>query len=117
MANTRFYLDERGAKPNTPRVLKVAIAHKGSSALVSLSVKLLPNQWDGKKQRVVNHPDQMLTNVYISSIKQQIDTILLNLANEGKLGTMKASEIRSYIDLELNPEKKNAKQNLLQCDS
>lgn len=110
MANTRFYLDERGAKPNTPRVLKVAIAHKGSSALVSLSVKLLPNQWDGKKQRVVNHPDQMLTNVYISSIKQQIDTILLNLANEGKLGTMKASEIRSYIDLELNPERVEARE-------
>ena len=111
MANTRFYLDARGAKSNTPRVLKIAIAHKGNSSLISLPVKLLPNQWDNKKQRVINHSDQMLVNVYISGIKQQIDTMLLTLANEGRLGNMQPTELKVYIDSKLNPEKAEAKEN------
>ena len=111
MANSRFYLDARGAKPDTPRVLKIAIAHKGQSVLISLSVKVLPNQWDSKKQRVINHSDQMLVNVYISGIKQQVDTILLSLANDGRLGKMQPSELKAYIDSQLNPEKAEAKEN------
>ena len=96
MANTRF------------KVLKIAIAHKGQSVLISLSVKLLPNQWDKKKQRVINHNDQMLVNVYISNVKQQVDTMLLSLANEGRLGSMQPAEIKSYIEAQLNPEKAEA---------
>ena len=110
MANTRFYLDVRGAKPDTAKVLKIAIAHKGQSVLISLSVKLLPNQWDKKKQRVINHNDQMLVNVYISNVKQQVDTMLLSLANEGRLGSMQPAEIKSYIEAQLNPEKAEAKE-------
>lgn len=110
MANTRFYLDERGAKVNNPRVLKIAIAHKGMTALISLSVKLLPNQWDSRKLRVVNHPDQMLMNVYITNIKQQVDTIILNLANEGRLGEMTTAEVKGFIDNQLNPEKAKEKE-------
>ena len=81
MANTRFYLDERNSKGLKPSVLKVVIAHKGKSALVSLDAKIIPNQWDGKKSRVINHPDQMLMNVYISNVKQQIDTMILSLVH------------------------------------
>ena len=110
MANTRFYLDVRCAKPNTARVLKIAIAHKGQSLLISLNVKLLPNQWDIKKMRVVNHPDQMLTNVYISGIKQQVDTYILELANEGRLGEMTTVELRNHIQDKLNPEKAEQKE-------
>ena len=111
MANTRFYLDVRGAKPNTPRVLKIAIAHKGQSVLISLSVKLLPNQWDKNKQRVINHNDQMLVNVYMTNVKHQVDTILLTLANEGRLGSMSPAEIKAHIERELNPEKAEVKEN------
>ncbi|MBQ5466929.1 MAG: recombinase, partial [Muribaculaceae bacterium] len=82
MANTRFYLDERGGKNDKPRVLKIAIAHKHKASYISLNVKILPDQWDSKKLRVVNHPDQMLMNVYISGVKQKIDTMLLTLAND-----------------------------------
>ena len=110
MANTRFYLDERSSKGLKPSVLKVVIAHKGKSALVSLDAKIFPNQWDGKKSRVINHPDQMLMNVYISNVKQQIDTMILTLANEGRLNSMSAVEIKQFIDMQLHPEKHQAKE-------
>ena len=105
MANTRFFLDERGSQAGSPCVLKVAIAHKQKTAYLSLSAKLLPSQWDNVKLRVVNHPDQMLLNVYVSGIKQQVDTLLLELARDGKLDSMTAAQIKAHCELALNPEK------------
>ena len=110
MANSRFYLDERKTKAGNPCVLKIGIAHKKMSAFISLDVKLLPNQWDGTRMRVVNHPDQMLMNVYITGVKQQVDTIILTLANEGKLGSMGTAELKNYIYYQLNPEKAEVKE-------
>lgn len=109
MANTRFYLDERKSKNGKPSVLKIAIAHKGISALISLNAKIFPNQWDVKKERVVSHPEAMLMNVYIQGVKRQVDTIILSLANDGKLHTMSAAEIRGHVQELLDPEKAAAK--------
>ncbi|MBR0023754.1 MAG: site-specific integrase [Muribaculaceae bacterium] len=111
MANSRFYLDERKTKAGNPCVLKIGIAHKGMSAFISLDARIFPNQWDAKKMRVVNHPDQMLMNVYIAGVKQQVDTIILTLANEGKLGSMGTAALKNYILYQLQPEKAEAKEN------
>ena len=105
MASTRFFLDERGSKADSPSVLKVAIAHKHKTAYLSLSAKLFSSQWDNSKMKVVNHPDQMLLNVYISGIKQQVDTLILELTREGKIETMTAADIKAHCELALNPEK------------
>ena len=109
MANTRFYLDERVQSANGC-VLKIAIAHKGKSALISLDAKLLPSQWDNSKCKVVNHPDQQLLNLYISGIKQKIDTIIFMLNHAGRLKSMTASEIKAHIEREMNPEQAEAEE-------
>lgn len=105
MANTRLFLDERRTKKGSKSVLKIAIAHQAQTAYISVKVKLLPNQWDSKKLKVVNHPNQMLLNAHISSVKQQVDTILLSLANEGRISSMSASEIKAYIEVKIDPAK------------
>lgn len=105
MANTRLFLDERRTKKGSKSVLKIAIAHQAQTAYISVKVKLLPNQWDNKKLKVVNHPNQMLLNAHISSVKQQVDTILLSLANEGRISSMSASEIKAYIEVKIDPAK------------
>lgn len=110
MANSRLYLDERKVKSGNPCVLKIGIAHKKMSAYISLDVKILPNQWDYKKLRVVNHPDQILMNAYITNVKRLVDTTILSLANEGKLGSMGTAELKNYILYQLNPEKAEAKE-------
>ena len=111
MANTRFYLDERKTKANKPCVLKVAIAHHGVTALISLDAKVLPHQWDSKKLRVINHPDEMLMNLHITHTKQLIDTAILSLAHEGCLDTMKASEVKSRVLDKLKPERVEVREN------
>lgn len=105
MANTRLFLDERRTKKGSKSVLKIAIAHQAQTAYISVKVKLLPNQWDNKKLKVVNHPNQMLLNAHISSVKQQVDTILLSLTNEGRITSMSASEIKAYIEVKIDPAK------------
>lgn len=109
MANTRFYLDERRTKSGNPSKLKIAIAQKGVSALISLNAKIYPNQWDVSREKVVNHPDAMLMNVYIQGVKRQVDTIILSLANDGELRSLSASQLRNYIQDRLEPEKAAAK--------
>ncbi len=47
----------------------------------------------------------MLMNVYIQGEKRQVDTIILSLANDGKLHSMSASQIRQHIQDMMNPEK------------
>lgn len=44
MATTRFYLDRRKAREGQPAVLKLAIAHRHQTVLISLDVRLLPSQ-------------------------------------------------------------------------
>ena len=97
MAKTRFYLDERKSKNGSPRVLKIGLAHKGMSAYISLDAKLFPEQWDPVKERVVGHPDQQVLNVYISGVKQRVDSIILLLANDGRLRQMGTAQLKNYI--------------------
>ena len=110
MASTRFYLDER-KKSSNGCVLKIAIAHKCKSALISLDARLMPNQWDGKKAKVVNHSDQHLLNIYITGIKQKIDTVIYSLMNEDRLNSMSAQDLKAYIERELHPEVAEREQN------
>ena len=105
MANTRLFLDVRGAKNGKPCVLKIAIAHKKKTALISLDVKLLPDkEWDPVKERVINHPEKLTLNSYISKVRSQIDSFILQLTNECRINSLTASEIKALCDEELHPE-------------
>ena len=105
MAQTRFYLDTRRTKPGSPSLLKVAIAHQHQAAFITLAAKLFPNQWDNEKAKVVSHPEEKRLNIYILGVKQQVDRAIITLADTGQLATMSASDVKRYIDAQLNPEK------------
>ena len=110
MANSRFYLDERKAQENKPRVLKIAIAHRGNTSLISLSVRILPSQWDNINQQIINHPDHKLLNAFITSIKNKVDAIILYLESEGTLGSMTTAELKNHIHDKLNPDRANERE-------
>lgn len=110
MANTRFFLDTRRTKAGSPSLLKVAIAHLKKTAYITLEAKLLPNQWDVLRNKVVNHPEQKLLNVYINGMKQQVDHILLQLTESGQVARMDVYDIRDYVDNILNPKEEDAEE-------
>lgn len=107
MANTKFYFDCRRTKPGHPSVLKIAIGHKNTTAYISLDAKLMPEEWDNVRERVINHPDKQVLNAYINEVKQKVDSIIINLTRDGKLRGMTAKEIKDIAVAELNPEEKN----------
>ena len=111
MANTRLFLDSRRTKEGKPALLKIAIAQKEKTAYITLDVKLLPGkEWDPVKERVINHPEKLTLNSYITKVRSQIDSFILQLTNEGRINSLTASEIKALCDEELHPEKKEAKQ-------
>lgn len=108
MANTRFFLDTRNAKDGKPCVLKIAIAHKKKTALISLDVRLDPKtQWVDDK--VVEHDDKFVLNTYINRIKNAIDSRIIQWQNDGSMAKMTASDIKARCEEELMPEKKKEK--------
>lgn len=109
MANSRFFLDTRRVKPGSPANLKVAIAHLKKTAYIPLKAKLFPEQWDATRSVVVNHPEEKLLNLYISSVKQQVDRTIILLADSGVLKSMDVVDIKQEVERRLDPEKAEEK--------
>ncbi|MDL2223105.1 site-specific integrase [Bacteroidales bacterium OttesenSCG-928-M11] len=103
MATTKFYLDKRSKRKDGSSPLKLGITHKQTSALISTSVFLTPEQWDKDKDRVVNHPRKQSLNNYLTRFSLDVETELLNLQLE-RLGRLNASAIKKEIMKRINPE-------------
>ena len=104
MAKAKFFLDTRRSKPGSPSVLKVAIGHRDKTAYISLTARLLPEQWDADHSLVVNHHEQQLLNIYIMGVMQQVERTIFILADNGGLQSMTANDIKLEIERKLNPE-------------
>lgn len=105
MASTKFYLDCRKGRADSPRVLKITVTHHSKPAQISLDLRLLPTQWDEKKQKIIKHPEAQRLNVYINKKKQDVDKILLRLASDERINQMTATELKAYIVIQMDPEK------------
>ena len=97
MASTKFYLDTRNTEWGQEAPLKLTIIHKGIPSQLNLNIKLLPSQWDIKALKIINHPQKLMLNSYITRRKLGADNAILELAEQGRLGTMSAKDIRDYV--------------------
>lgn len=113
MARTKLYLDTRAVKDGKPAPLKIAINKKSKTALISLHVLLLPNQWDKRSGKVINHLNRLFLNNYITRRMLDVDTLVLKLAESGEIANMNALDIKNYILQQLSPAKQeNSKERL-----
>ncbi len=104
MATTKFYLDTRAVKGESHAPLKVVITKHGHASYISLDVKLLPSQWDEKKQRVINIENQSKINNYINNRKLQIDNAIMELSSHGELTKMTSTQIKNKVKSYLDPK-------------
>lgn len=104
MATTRLYLDSRKVKRGEPAPLTISVTKNGVAAYIPLQVKILPSQWDAKTGKVKDNPNKTVLNAYIQSIKQKVDTLLLQLTANGELHRLSAIEIRNIIKERLDPK-------------
>ena len=103
MVSSRLYLDIRRPDKNGRGALRVVITKNGTTAMMSLGIKLLPEQWNGRE--VVNHPEMKLLNSAIRIKVGNIEKALLTLSVDGRFAGKKAAEVLSLIEEELDPDK------------
>ena len=108
MVTTKFYLDTRKVlKGGQGFSLRINITQNRKIASYPLGIVLSEKQWNAQSEKVVGHPEAMMYNKFIASRKVEVDTIILKLADEGKIGDMTAVQIRDYIQSVLNPKEKS----------
>ena len=98
MATTKFYLDTRATAKGKSAPLKLAITKNGKTALLHLNISLLPEQWEKKTGKIINHPNKMFLNTYITRRKLDADSELLKLIESGEYAKMKALDIKNHIE-------------------
>lgn len=105
MVTTKFYLDTRKVlKGGQGYSLRINITQNRKIASYPLGISLTEKQWNAQTEKVVGHPEAMMYNKFIAARKIEVDTIILKLADEGKLADMSAVQIRDYIQSVINPQ-------------
>ena len=74
---------------------------------MSLNIKLMPDEWDAVKQRVINHPQRVMLNNYLSRRMLKVNELLMSLAENGRLGYMTAFDIKRMITNEAQRDAAN----------
>lgn len=93
----KIYLDKRSSKRGDEAPLKIGINKQGSSAYINLGVKILPTQWDPKKERIKNRPDKATLQSYIDTQKSTVSNIILELLKQGELTKLTATQIKNKV--------------------
>lgn len=100
--NIGIYLDTRSVKSDKTSPLKFAITHNGKSALLSSGICVLRSQWDAKAEKITSHPNKSVLNSFLMRRVLDMQAAVLPLAENGRLATMSAKEIKDYLQTELS---------------
>ncbi len=80
-------------------------------------MKLLPNQWDAERMRVINHPNAKVLSLHVLNVWQIVERTIVILTDEGRILGMSAAEIKKEIELRLYPDRVKAKEKAKQSKS
>ena len=109
MVTTKLWLDTRNECADGTFPLKLCISHYGRASYISMGVRLLQEQWDKKKLKVIVNANRKNLNSYIENRKLIIDNTIQRLANEGKLKDMTVIQIKNAVLDVVDPKTDNSK--------
>lgn len=75
----------------------MTISHKGASTRIPIGIDLLPDQWDDRHKKVVNHPRKDALNNIIMQRLVDVRTFLLDARQSGALVGKSATDIRHMV--------------------
>lgn len=102
MATINFYLDCRAVAKGSHAPLKLVISKHGRTALISLDLKILPSQWDKRTRRIIEHPNKVKLNAYITRRKVDVENIIYSTYNDKDVSRMTAQQLKDYVLTKLN---------------
>lgn len=104
MISTKLYLDTRAVKEGESAPLKVAITKKRQAAYISLGVKLTKEQWDAKRQKIIDAPNKLRLENYIKNKLMEIENAIMELQTKGELTKQTSTQIKNKVVAYLDPE-------------
>ena len=104
MATIHIYLDKRSLNANGEASLKIGINKKGRSAYIPLGIRIIPQQWDQKRERFKDCPNRAALQAFVDSRKAKVQELIFQLTNEGVLALLSATQIKNKIQELLEPD-------------
>ena len=111
MASTKFYFDKRYKSANGECPLKLAIFTSDKTAFINLGLKLTTDQWDPDEKKVVRHPKAKALNLMIGQRKQEIDVLIYEYTNGGRLD-IPAQQLKQMVEQKDKPVVPEVSKNL-----
>ncbi|MCR4773070.1 MAG: site-specific integrase [Prevotella sp.] len=110
MLSIKKKLDTRKPTKDGSFGVRILIYYKGKCAQIPTSVYLHTNEWDEINCKVINRKDRNTLNMLLDNLHIRIQNIALSALNAGTLAEMNVTEVKHYIQEELNPELKEKKE-------
>lgn len=104
MITTKLWLDTRNQNADLTFPLKLCITQQGKATYISMGVRLLSEQWDKVKLRIVEHPNKKHLNSYLEIRKTEIDNIIRELSMQGKLKGLTILQVKNMVLDILDPQ-------------
>lgn len=106
MISTKIYFDCRKPDKLGRGCLYVSITSKGERAMLSLGIKILPDEWDRDSYTVKCHPDKKILNSLVSAKLATVNQTLARLSLAGELGGRTLKDILPILKETLDPSLK-----------
>lgn len=104
MTTTKISLDKRSRRNDGTYPLNITISHNNNTARIPLNVWLQADQWDGRAQKVVGHPNKNFLNSFILRRHNDVQEAVLSLSEQGKLRSLTATQLKRKVLSLLNDE-------------
>ena len=104
MATATIYLDKRRKRNDGTFPVKISVAHKCRTALISTDVNLRTDQWDRKRRIVINHPRKQFLNQFLASRLADVNASLLRLQSSGAFAGKTITQVRDMVVADMAPQ-------------
>lgn len=107
MTSVNLYLDKRFKNANNQARLKVAINKYSSSAYINLEIWLEETQWDSIRQKIKNHPNRAMLQLFADNRKNVVINTIHRLTETGDLLGFTATQIKNRVLQEIDPKRRS----------
>ncbi len=109
MITTKLWLDTRNQNADMTFPLKLCLTQHGKATYITMGVRLLYEQWDTVRLRVIDHPNKKVLNSYIENRKTAVDNTIRELMTNGVLKGLTIIQIKNKLLDILDPKAENSK--------
>ncbi len=107
MAKINLCLDLRRVTEGQVAPIKISIAHKSKTAYIPLEIRVLEEQWDKSKLRIIKHPHKDVLNSFIQTKRSEVELAFIELLHKGELKGLDAYGIKDKLLSKISPTDDN----------